>query len=85
LQPPQTERLALARDDNYKKYLPSFSKNKQIVSIPMKIRNVKTSSFGACKLVVTAAKAIITDGFQLILKSVTIGIDPPQRINTVSS
>src|ERR1019366_2417671 len=66
-------------------YSPSFSKNRQIVSIPWWKFGIWNFSFGAWRLSSGSPKPIMTDGiFSTSWKSVTIGIDPPERINTVS-
>src|SRR6266478_1037976 len=76
-------RVHLAVDDGY--FPPSFSKNKQIVSIPWWKFGMWNFSFGACRLSSGRPKPIITLGiFRCFSKSATIGIDPPERMKTVS-
>src|SRR4029077_12784746 len=66
-------------------YSPSFSKNRQIDSIPRWKFGMWNFSLGVCRLSSVKPKPIITLGiFNTSWKSVTIGIEPPERINTVS-
>src|ERR1700693_1088198 len=66
-------------------YCPSFSKNRQMVSIPRWKFGMWNFSLGACRLSSGSPKPNITLGiFSTSWKSVTIGIEPPERMNTVS-
>src|SRR5579883_2346625 len=66
-------------------YLASFSKNRQIDSIPRWKFGMWNFSLGACRLSSGRPKPIITLGIlRTSWKSVTMGMDPPERMKTVS-